>query len=120
MALTYQTLVDEVRRLARDRQSPYRYSDTDIALLITGFLVELQRIRPDAFLPYDFGESPVVSTPEVTPATFGDPWPVDQQFLKAGILHVFGYIELADDEHANSGRANAALTQSHNLLVGVQ
>ena len=115
MARTIQSLVDEVRRLTQDQVTPYRYSDDSIAALTTDFFGELQRQRPDAFVPYTVDST----TPEVVPANFSDPWPVSEQFFKSGVLYVFGYLELADDEHANTQRAEAALTRSSAILMGV-
>lgn len=112
MARTVQNLVDEVRRLTTDVLAPYRTSDEALAGLINDFFVELRRLRPDAFVPFSQNKT----TPEVTPLTFSDPWPVADQFYKAAVYHVVGNVELQDDEHVLSERAAMMLNRSIHML----
>lgn len=112
MTRTVQNLVDEVRRMTTDVAVPYRTSDDAIASLVNDYFVELQRLRPDAFVPF----SQNMTLPTVTPATFDSAWPVADLFYKAGVYHVVGNIELQDDEHVLSQRAEALLSKSLAML----
>lgn len=115
MSRKIQDLIDEVRRLRVDRDaSSYRMSDEELASLATDYFAELFRTRPDAYVPY----SQNTVLPQVTPATFSDPWPVGEQFFRPGTLYILGYSELADDEHANSGRAAQSIAQARQMLEG--
>ena len=112
MARTVQNLVDEVRRLLIDVTVPYRTSDEAIASLITDYLTELFRLRPDAYVPYSTNRV----LPTITPANFSDSWPVPDQFYKAGVYHVVGNVELQDDEHVLSQRAEMMINKSLAML----
>ena len=114
MSLTIQTLVDESRRLIQDRTVPYRTSDDDLAALVTDYFRELWRVRPDAYVPYSANTRP----PEFGAQDFAKAWPVGEQFYRAGVHYVVGHLELQDDEHVNSGRAQNLIDRSFQMLVG--
>ena len=114
--LTLQTLVDEARRLLQDRDTPYRTSDDDLAALATDYFRELWRVRPDAYVPYSANTTP----PEFTASDFAQKWPVGEQFFRPGVHYVVGHVELQDDEHVNSGRAQDFIDRSFQMLVGIR
>ena len=109
-----QVLIDEVRRLIQDRDTPYRTSDDDLAALTTQYLRELFRVRPDAYVPY----STSTPLPTITAADFDTDWPVGEQFYPAATYYVAGHVELQDDEHVNSGRASGFVERAYQMLVG--
>lgn len=118
-------LVNQVRELVLDLETPYRYSDARIYRAINSAYIEAYGIRPDIFVDLKFKIPfvvPPVPIPPTAPANPGLPVPrptpvippqqfqLDQQYFNAFVDYVVSRIEFSDDEWTVDGRAMTFLS----------
>jgi hypothetical protein len=121
VAKTLDDLVNEARLMMQDRREPYRYTDADILNTINSAFRELKRIRPDAFLSFDF-ENPI-NMPTYVEADLGatptlTAFPCDEMFFMAVVFYTVGKLQLGDDEFAVDNRAMTLLGAFRQQLLG--
>lgn len=138
MAKTYQNLLTEAREILQDSQSPFRYTDATLLNQLNRALMELGRLRPDAFTDRFDDESGDIIVPEVvvsdaTPDSDPDELDVDEdsqvaltssidwpmQFYPAMVAYVIGSAELTDDEFTDDGRAATLLSIFKTEILGL-
>lgn len=134
MAKTWSNLLEEVRVILQDTDSPYRWSDAVLLAKLNRGLQELARLRPDAFwdrFHIDDIVVPQVSATDPDPITDPDEFDADEaavvatsddfdlpmQFYTPLVYWVAGSAELIEDEFANDGRAATLLTQFKAMVV---
>lgn len=112
MALdTVSGLVAQARVLVQDTvDAPYRYSDPDALAGLNLGLLEMRRLRFDAFLDTR------ASTPQYS-AVDATQIAVDEMFLPALLYYTAGHMELQNSEEADSARASAFKTKFTEMLV---
>ena len=138
MAKTYQNLIIEAREILQDSQEPFRFTDATLLNQLNRALIELGRLRPDAFTDrFDEGSGDII-VPEVVatdPTPDSDPdeldvdedsqvaltssidWPM--QFYPAMVAYVIGSAELTDDEFTDDGRAATLLSSFKTEILGL-
>ena len=115
MAKTVNDVVSEARILLNDTDPQlYRYSTADLVTYLNNALLEMRRIRPDAFRAY-IGES----TPSYTTTDLSSAFPVSEIFFTQCVFYVTGMAELRDDEFTVDGRAVTLMTQFSAKLLTV-
>lgn len=136
MAKTWQNVLDEARVILKDQQSPERYTDEVLLGILNRGLLELRRLRPDAF--WELFEDDDVVVPEIVvvdadpddePDEF-DPdedgqialtatFNIDTMFYTALVYWVSASAELVDDEFSEDGRAALLLGQFKTMVVAL-
>lgn len=103
MTTSVQSVVDSVRSILQDTQTPYRYSDDDLVDIINYTLRSIARLRPDLF----FGSFP----PTITDVTISDniPAAISDEYVPQIVLFVTGWAELRDDDYTDDKRAVALM-----------
>lgn len=126
MAKTYEDLITEARQLLQDTDSSaYRWDDTYLLNTLNRGLLELGRIRPDAF--YDLYNANSLNIPEIVDDDaavapqydWATAFQLNMHYYSPLISYVVGSIEVTDDEFAVDGRAMILLQQFHNTVTGV-
>lgn len=123
MAKTVADALNDARALLQDTgadNNPVRYSQDDLVAYFNSALIELRRLRPDAFLAlYDVvpGEVdiPAYNTGQDLTA---EAFPVDLQFFTPVVFFITGMAELRDDEFTVDGRAVTVMQQFEAKLTG--
>ena len=107
MALsTVAQYVSEARRLLQDKNTPYRYQDTEIVLALNLAIGEAMRVRPELFQDYfdtDLPEYSIDDDDEVVD--------IPAQFRMAFLYFIIGHSQLADEEDTTDTRAAALLNK---------
>lgn len=133
---TLDDLVLEVREIVNDQQSPYRYSDNWVILIINTALREVYRVRPDAYIG-NFTSGVLSSNPansysvtdlqvingvaNPTPPSPLTPFPLDDRlFYGPVVFYVVGRLEVSDDEFSDDNRAMTLLSAFQAQLTGVK
>ncbi len=99
MAYTYQTIIDLARKPLNDTDK-VRYSDAELLLFANQGILALSKRRPDLFIG-QFANLPTGES-ELT-----DYFQIDPAYAQQLADWIVGRAEMADDEHANSGKAMA-------------
>lgn len=103
MALTGNDVAFRVRGILNDSVTPFRYTNSDVLAYTNDAIIECYRHRPDFFIG-SYGKS-------VTIVSLDDDLPTPDYVLSIMAMFVAGMCELRDDEHTNTGRANALITK---------
>jgi hypothetical protein len=119
---TYQTIIDDARVLLQDTEDDRYSTDVLVAVLNRG-LIELGRIRPEAF--YDTYDANDLNVPRLTAGTPAEgetalsaTMAIESQFLPALVNYVVAVTELTNDEFTIDGRAMTLLNQFRASLIG--
>lgn len=99
MAYTYQAIVDLARMPLND-EDKVRYSDAQLLKFANQGTLALSKRRPDLFV----GQFHNLPTGEAALADF---FPIEAAYAQVLADWIVARAEMADDEHANSGRAQA-------------
>jgi hypothetical protein len=120
---TYQTIIDDSRVLLQDTVDN-RFSDADLVAVLNRGLLELARLRPDAF--YTLYDANSLNVPRITAGTPGSgetalsaEVDVEDQFIPALVNYVVAVTEITNDEFTVDGRAMTLLQQFRSTLLGV-
>jgi hypothetical protein len=105
MAFTVQQLVTQARVLLQDEVSPFRYTDGQLARLVTEGLREARRVRPDLF-----ADTLAQPMPQYTETTMDAQVLMPEQYFGPLLNYVVGRAELRDDEFTTNGRAITMVT----------
>lgn len=109
---TMQSVIDFARMTLNDDEK-VRDTDADLLVYANIALDEAYRLRPDLFL----GQYTATALTEGNQRALGDAFPIDARFRSAVADYIIGRAEIADDEHANSGRAGALLAKFEKGLI---
>lgn len=101
--LSVTDVLSQARDILQDKTTPYRYDDTALLQGLNNGLLELRRVRPDAYIATfrDADEVPTLTTT--------DNLPVDQIFKPGLVFYVAGHASLRDDSYSEQGRAAALM-----------
>lgn len=99
--LAYQVLVDSVRREVQDLDED-RYDDVRILDALNLGLLEVRRTRPEFFIGR-------YNEPVFVAQVVADLFDYNEMLIPILIKYAVGWIESADDEYTNDGRAVAML-----------
>lgn len=99
MAFTYQSVVD-LARIPLNDTDKVRYTDAQLMLFANHGMLAMIKRRPDLFI----GQYHNLPTGE---AVLNDPFPIEPAYAQLVADWVVARAEMADDEHANSGRSMA-------------
>lgn len=99
MSFTYQSIVDLARIPLNDNDKA-RYSDEQLLLFANHGMLMAVKHRPDLFV----GQFNTLPTGE---AVLADSFQLDPAYAQVIADYVTLRAEMTDDEHANSGRAEA-------------
>ena len=125
MARTYENLISECREYLQDEDTPYRFSDTKLLNALNRGLLELGRIRPDAFTSFYDANSlniPIIVDDDAATAPEYDwatAFQLDMMYYTPLLTYIVGVIELIDDEFTLEGRAVLLLQQFQATVTGV-
>jgi hypothetical protein len=98
---TYGNLVDSVRREVQDLDED-RYDNVRILDALNLATLEIRRLRPDFFIGR-------YAEPVFVARVLTDEYPYNEMSIPIVIKYAVGWIETADDEYTNDGRAVAML-----------
>lgn len=113
MARTVQDLITEARSYIQDTEAgSYRYTDADLVNYLNNAILEIRRVRPDAF--YGAYDDP---TPQFTTSTLTSNFPLDEQFFFPTAHFIAGSAALRDDEHTVDARAIGLLNSFTSKLL---
>jgi len=110
---TASDVIASARKTLNDRiplSGGVRYSDTDLLGWLNDGIVETYAVRPD--LRFGNYGTAVVSL------NLGDPMPFEGRERIAVEAYVVGRAEFIEDQHVDSGRAQAALALAKTLALG--
>lgn len=114
----------EIRALINDSDSgSYRNPDALVIIKINTALLEVRKLRPDAFIG-NFTQGVLTNNGvtffQVSDISTAAAWPCDQNhFFAPVIFYVAGILELSDDEFSDDNRAMTVLQSFQRQLVGV-
>jgi hypothetical protein len=105
-------IVAHTRDLLQDWDDDRRYSDASLIRNLNMCLLEIRRVRPDAFIgAYD--------APVVQYSKMDSELQLSEMFMPSIVKYVTGMAELRDDEYTTDGRASALL-QAFSTDLGVR
>lgn len=121
---TYQQIIDDARVLLQDTEDE-RYSTLNLVNILNRGMLELGRIRPDAF--YDLYDANSLNVPVLSA---DDPAPTgrvalsadigfEDQFIPPLVNYVVAVTEITDDEFTVDGRAMTLLQQFRASVLGI-
>jgi len=124
LAFTWEDIILHARELLQDSRTPYRFTDEQLVKTLNRGLMDVGRIRSDAF--YTQYSSELLNVPKIiisgSPAADELLWTtninLEGQFFPILVNYVVAVSELTDDEFTVDGRAIALLTQFHTALTG--
>lgn len=112
-------LINQVRTLLQDTDNlsgEYRYSTDSIVMNLNQGMLELYRMRPDAFMANNW------IVPQFSVFTLGAPLVIEQQLVPALVYYVVGLTQARDDEQNQDTRAFGILKMFQQIVVngGIQ
>lgn len=113
----------EIRALINDSDSAgYRFTDALVISKINTALLEIRKLRPDAFIG-NFTQGSLTNAGvtffQVSDIGITAAWPCDiNHFFTPVIFYVAGILELSDDEFADDNRAMTVLAAFQKQLMG--
>jgi hypothetical protein len=138
MAKTYQDAINEARDILQDTREPQRYTDVILLRKLNRALIELSRLRPDAFTELFDDTTGDIIVPEVvivdaTPDSDPDAVDADEDsevaltdafgpptmFFPAIVYFITASAEILDDEFTTDGRAAMLMSQFKQEIVGL-
>lgn len=109
---TYNDILDRCREILQDT-SAIRYPDAQAVEALNISLIEIYRLRPDAFV-----NSYTTPVPTITVGTLGNSLDVHQSFEGPLIFLTTAWLELRDAEHVEQGRALGLMNRAELMLTG--
>lgn len=109
---TYEDIRDRARTILQDNDG-IRYPDAEVVDAINIALVEIYRLRPDAYI--NSYEQPV---PTITTGTLTNDLDVHVSFQQPMVFLVAGWLELRDAEHVEQARALGLLDRAEIMMTG--
>lgn len=100
MPRTISQLAAAVREVIQDRYTPFRYSNSELAISVNEGMAEARRLRPDLFLG-----ALSAGLPYYTANDFAEALPLPDEYFSAMVSYVAGRTNLRDDEFSADGRA---------------
>lgn len=111
MTITVANIVEEVRRLARDRDvgEHQRFSDDDIRGAMRMTISDVRRMRPDAFI----GSLTANPDPRVE-----ETLDLEEFFFTPIVYLTLAYVLMENDEHARDSMSNNLVALGRAQLAG--
>lgn len=109
---TYNDILSRAREILQDADA-VRYPDVQAVEALNIALIEIYRLRPDAFV-----NSYTTPVPTITTAALGNALDVHQSFEPPLVFMVTAWLELRDAEHVEQGRALGLLNRAEFMLTG--
>jgi hypothetical protein len=119
MPYTYADVLTEAREILQDVDTPTRYDDPTLINKLNRALLEISRVRPDAFWDQFDTDTDDIDVPRITAGTVTSVFVLPVQFFPAVVSFVVAWAEILDDEFTNDGRAAALLGQFRNQVMAL-
>lgn len=107
--VTYQTVVD-LARIPLNDEDKTRYSDAQLLAYANQAMLSYPKRRPDIFI----GQYQSLPNGE---AALADTFPIDSMYMQPVADYIVARAQMIDDEHANSGRAQAHVALFENGIA---